>query len=170
MYSFENNVLRTLRRHNTRPLQDIFKIPLGRAVLLALRRSLGHKLDGVHLRPPHLDAGEGHARALDADRPLDDVQPRAGIHQPLHETEVAAGYSFGRPQPDYQILHGQFGHPMQLDQLFQLIAKGHWMFWHKILRPEQLLSGALLRLELALVFPEEEGMMHQSSVSISLSF
>ena len=28
----------------------------------------------------------------------------------------------------------------------------------------------LLRLELALVFPEEEGMMQQSSVSISLSF
>jgi len=29
---------------------------------------------------------------------------------------------------------------------------------------------ALLRLELALVFPEEEGMLQQSSVSISLSF
>ena len=28
----------------------------------------------------------------------------------------------------------------------------------------------LLRLELALVFPKEEGMMQQSSVSISLSF
>ena len=28
----------------------------------------------------------------------------------------------------------------------------------------------VLRLELALVFPEEEGMMQQSSVSISLSF
>ena len=28
----------------------------------------------------------------------------------------------------------------------------------------------MLRLELALVFPEEEGMMQQSSVSISLSF
>ena len=30
--------------------------------------------------------------------------------------------------------------------------------------------ATLLRLELALVFPEEEGMMQQSSVSISLSF
>ena len=28
----------------------------------------------------------------------------------------------------------------------------------------------MLRLELALVFPEEEGMMQKSSVSISLSF
>ena len=30
--------------------------------------------------------------------------------------------------------------------------------------------GGMLHLELALVFPEEEGMMQQSSVSISLSF
>ena len=33
-----------------------------------------------------------------------------------------------------------------------------------------LVTGILLCLELALVFPEEEGMMQQSSVSISLSF
>ena len=33
-----------------------------------------------------------------------------------------------------------------------------------------LFENYLLRLELALVFPEEEGMMQQSSVSISLSF
>ena len=32
------------------------------------------------------------------------------------------------------------------------------------------LTSLLLRLERALVFPEEEGMMQQSSVSISLSF
>ena len=70
-------------------------------VLLALGRTLGRELDGVHLRPLHLDAGEGHPRTLDADRPLDDVKPGAGIDQPLHEPEVAAGYSFGRPQPDY---------------------------------------------------------------------
>ena len=31
-------------------------------------------------------------------------------------------------------------------------------------------AWVMLRLELALVFPEEEGMMQQSSVSISLSF
>ena len=31
-------------------------------------------------------------------------------------------------------------------------------------------SAILLHLELALVFPEEEGMMQQSSISISLSF
>ena len=76
MYSFGDNGFRTLRRHNARPLQDVFKISFGRAVILALRRPLGHKLDGVHLRPPHLDTGEGHARALDADRLLDDVQDR----------------------------------------------------------------------------------------------
>ena len=133
MYSFKNNVLQTLRRYNTSPLQDVFKIPLGCAVLLALKRPLGHKLDGVHLCPPDLDMGKGQACALDAERPLDNVQPRTCIHQPLHEAEVVAGYSFGRPHPDYQILHGQFGRPMQLDQLFQLIGEGHWMFWRKVL-------------------------------------
>ena len=97
MYSFEDNVFYTLRRHNAGPLQDIFKIPLGRAVLLASGRSLGRELDGVHLRPLYLDTGEGHPRTFDADRPLDDVKPRAGIDQPLHEPEVAAGYGFGRP-------------------------------------------------------------------------
>ena len=101
MHLFKNNVLRTLRRYNTRPLQDVSKIPLGCAVLRALGWPLGHNLDGVHLRPPDLDAGEGHTRALGADGPLDGVQPRSGIHQPLHEAEVTAGYSFGWPQPDY---------------------------------------------------------------------
>ena len=83
-----------MRRHNTRPLQDVFKIPFGRAVLLALRRSLGHKLDGVHLRPPYIDAVEGRVHSLNADRLLDDIQLRAGIHQPLHEAEVVARYIF----------------------------------------------------------------------------
>ena len=118
MYSFEINVLRTLRHHNTRPLQDVFKIPLGHAVLLASGRSLGRELDGVHLCPLHLDTSEGHPRTFDANRPLDDVKPGAGIDQPLHQPEVAVGYGFGMPPPDYQIPHGQFGHPMQFDQLF----------------------------------------------------
>ena len=80
MYSFKDHVFRTLLHSNAGSLQDTIKIQLGLAVLLALRRPLGHKLDGVHLRPPDLDTGEGHAGALDADRPLDDVQPRTGIH------------------------------------------------------------------------------------------
>ena len=101
MYSFENYVLSTLLRHNARSLQNIFKIPLGRAVLLASGRSLGRELDGVHLRPLHLDAGEGLPRTLNADRPLDGIKPRAGIEQPLHAAEVAAGHSFCRTQPDY---------------------------------------------------------------------
>ena len=96
MYSFKDYIFRTLLRYNAGSLQDTMKIHLGLAVLLALRRPLDHKLDGVHLRRPDLDAGEGHARTLDADRPLDNVQPRAGIHQLLHEPEVATGYSFGR--------------------------------------------------------------------------
>ena len=57
-------------RYNAGSLQDIIKIPLGRAVLLASGLSLGRELDGVHLRPLHLDAGEGYPRTLDADRLL----------------------------------------------------------------------------------------------------
>ena len=67
MYSFKNNVLSTLIRYNAGSLQDIAKISLGRAVLLALGRFLGRELDGVHLRPLHLDVGEGHPCTLDAD-------------------------------------------------------------------------------------------------------
>ena len=118
MYSFKNNVLSTLLRHNAGSLQNIFKIPLGRAVLLARGRSFGRKLDGVHLRPLYLDTGEGHPRTFDADGVLDDLEPWTGLHQPPHQPEVAVGYGFGMPPPDYQIPHGQFGHPMQFDQLF----------------------------------------------------
>ena len=101
MYSFKSNILSTLVRHNAGSLQDTIKIQFGLAVLFALGRPLGHKLHGVHLRPLDLGVGERHACAFNADRSLDDVQPRAGIYQPLHEAEIAAGYSFGRPQPDY---------------------------------------------------------------------
>ena len=101
MYSFKHDVLSTLPRYNAGSLQDVVKISLGRAVLLAFGWSFGRELDGIHLRPLHLDTGKGHPGTFDTDRPLDGVKPRAGIEQPLHETEIAAGYGFGRPQPDY---------------------------------------------------------------------
>ena len=88
-------------RNNAGPLQDIAKVSLGCVVLPALRRPLGRQLDGVHLRPSDLDIGEGQTRVFNAEGPLDDVQPRIGINQPLHKAEVTAGYSFGWPQPDY---------------------------------------------------------------------
>ena len=97
MTSFKDNVFQTLALYNEGSLQDIIKIPLGRAVLLARGRSLGRELDDVHLRPLNLGTGEGHPRTFDADRPLDGIKPRAGIDQPLHEPEVAAGYGLGRP-------------------------------------------------------------------------
>ena len=96
MYSFKDNILSTLLRHNAGSLEDIFKILLEHAVLLVRRRSLGHKLHDVHLHPMHLDSGEGHPRAFDADRLLKGFKPRASIDQPLHEPEVAAGYGLGR--------------------------------------------------------------------------
>ena len=73
MYSFKDYILSTLLRHSAGSLQDIFKIQLGHAVLLARGRSLGRNLHGVHLHPVHLDSGEGHAHAFDADRPLDGI-------------------------------------------------------------------------------------------------
>ena len=97
MYSWKYNILSTLLRHNAGSLQDIVKIQLGHAVLLARGRSLGHNLHDIHLHPVHLYSGKGHSRAFDADRPLDGIKPRAGIDQPLHEPEVAARYGFGRP-------------------------------------------------------------------------
>ena len=101
MYSFKDYIFRTLLRYNAGSLQDIAKISLGHAVLLALGRSLGRELDGIHLRPLHLDTGEGHPRTFDTDQPLHGVKLGASIDLPLHETEVAAGYGFDRPQQDY---------------------------------------------------------------------
>ena len=67
MYSFKDNILSTLLRHTAGPVQDTVKIQLGHAVLLARGWSLGRNLHIVHLHPMHLDSGEGHARAFDAD-------------------------------------------------------------------------------------------------------
>ena len=79
MYSFRHNLFRTLALYNAGSLQDIIKIPLGCAVLLSCGRSPGRELDGIHLRPLHLDTGEGHPRTFDADRPLYGIKLRAGI-------------------------------------------------------------------------------------------
>ena len=94
MFSWEYNILRTLLRHKAGPLQDTIKI--GSTMLLALRWPSGH-LDGVHLRPPHLATGEGHAGTFYTDRPLDDVKSRASAYKPLHEPEVAAWNRLGGP-------------------------------------------------------------------------
>ena len=91
MYSWKYNILSTLLHHKAGPLQDIVKIQLGGAVLLARGRSLGRELDGVHLRPLHLDTGEGHPCTFDADRPLDGIKPGVDINQQLLRAREAAG-------------------------------------------------------------------------------
>ena len=83
MHSFKDYILYTLLHHKAGSLQDTIKIQFGHVVLLAHGRSRGRNLHGVHLHPMHLDSGEGHARAFNADRPLDGIKPRAGIDQPL---------------------------------------------------------------------------------------
>ena len=52
------------------------------------------KMDAVKLATEGPPAGKEH-RMLEWY--FDDVKPRAGIDQPLHGSEVAAGYDFGRP-------------------------------------------------------------------------
>ena len=101
MFSVEYNILRTLLRHKAGSLQDTVEIQLGSTMLLALRWPLRHQLLGIHLHLVHLDAGEGHPCTFNADRPLYDFKSRADTNKPLHEPEVAAGYGFGRPYPDY---------------------------------------------------------------------
>ena len=106
MFSWEYNILRTLLRHKAGPLQDTIKIELGSTMFLALRRSLGHQLLGIQLCPMRLDAGKGHTRTFNIDRPLHDFKPRTGTYKPLNKSEVAARYRLGRSQVDYQVLHG----------------------------------------------------------------
>src|SRR5215216_5223363 len=110
----KNNIFRTLALYNTGSFQDLVKIALRLLVLLARGRPFGCELGGIHLRPLHLDAGKGHLGTFDAGRPLYSGNPRTSIDEPLHESEIAAGYGLDWPDPDYYILHGQAGHLVQL--------------------------------------------------------
>ena len=87
----------------------------------------------------HIRAGKGPAGTLNANRSLDDFEPRTGIHHPLDQAEVAGGQGLTRPHPDYEVLHVQFGRPVEFDQLLQLVTQRHWMFGPSILGLEQLL-------------------------------
>ena len=115
----------TFLRHKASTLQDTFIILFGVAMLLALRWPLLHQLFGVHLRPEHFRLGKSPARTLNADIPLYDFKPWAGIYYPLDKAEVAAGQGLARPQPDYEVLHGQFGRLVEFDQLLQLVTQGN---------------------------------------------
>ena len=84
MFSWEYDILRTLLRRKAGALQDTIKIELGSTMLLALRRSLGHQLLGIQLRPMCLDAGKGHMRTFNTDRPLHGFEPRTGTYKPLN--------------------------------------------------------------------------------------
>ena len=108
-------------------------------MLLALRWPFLHQLHGVQLRLVHPRPGKSPTRTLDADVPLYNFKPWAGIHKPPHQTKVAAEQGLARTHPDYKAPHGRFGRLVKLDQLLQLVAQGHGVFGPSILRPEQLL-------------------------------
>ena len=54
-------------------------------MLLALRRTFLDQLHGVQLGPLYLHTGESPACTFDANGPLDNFQPWAGIHKPPHQ-------------------------------------------------------------------------------------
>ena len=140
----KNYIFGALIRYAAGTLQDTLIIHFGVAMLLALRRPLLHQLLGVHLGPVHLRTGKSPACTFDADGPLYDFQPWAGIHKLPHQAEVAVGKGVARPHPDYKAPHGLFDRLVQIDQLLQLVAHRHWVFGPNILRPEQLLRRATL--------------------------
>ena len=141
---FRYHIFCTLVHYETGTLQDTLIVHLGVTMLLARRRPFLHQLHGVHLGPLHLHTGESPACTFDADGPLYDFQPWAGIHKPPHQAELAVGKGVARPHPDYKAPHGLFGRLVQLDQLLQLVAHMHWVFDPSMLRPEQLLRRASL--------------------------
>ena len=67
MLSWENDIIGTLLRYKPGSLRDTVIVLLGLAMLLALGRTLGHQLHGIHLRPVHLGAGESHLRTFNED-------------------------------------------------------------------------------------------------------
>ena len=113
-------------------------------MLLTLRWSLSHQLLSIKLPLVHLRMGKRHACTLYADRSLNDIEPRASTNNPLHESEVTAWNLLRGPQPDNQVLHGQFSRLVQFDQLLQLIDKGHRIIRRQILRPKMRLRRLLL--------------------------
>ena len=80
----KNYILGTFTRHKAGTLQDALIIHLGVVMLLTLRRPLLHQLLSIHLGLVHLRTGKSPACTFDADRPLYDFQPWAGIHKPPH--------------------------------------------------------------------------------------
>ena len=106
---------------------------------LALRRSVLDQLLRMHLAPMHFDAGKGPVGTLGAHGSLDHLKPRASIHHPLDQAEVATGHELTRPHLDYETFQSQFGSPVEFDQLLQLVPQRHRVFGPSILGPEQLL-------------------------------
>ena len=69
MFSWEYVILRTLLRHKAGPLQNTIKIVLGSTMLFAFRRSHGHQLLGIQLRPMRLTRAKAiRAPSIQTDR------------------------------------------------------------------------------------------------------
>ena len=140
----KNYIFGAFIRYKAGTLQDALIISFRDVMLLARRRSVLHQLLRIHLAPVHFSTGKGPTGTINTGGSLDDLNPWTSIHQPLHQAKVAPRHGVLRPQPNYDALHGLFGHLVELDQLLQLVAKGHRMSGLSILRPEHLLRRAAL--------------------------
>src|SRR3954466_13987259 len=136
--SFKNYILGTFIRHKAGTRKNILVIVLGLAMLLPRRRPVPHKLLTVQLTPVHLCTGKGPTGTFDADGALDDLEPWTGLHQPPHQPATAARQGLSGPQPNYEALHGLFGHLVELELRFQLVTQGHRVVAPVILRVEHL--------------------------------
>src|SRR4051812_12302219 len=140
----KNYIFGTFMRHKAGTLQNALIIHPGLAMLFARRWPVLHKLLSIQLAPVHFRTGKRPTGTLDAYGVRDDFKPWTGLHQPPHQPEVAPRHGLPRPQADHEAFHGLFGHLMELDQLLQLVAQGHRVSGHSILRPEHLLRRAPL--------------------------
>ena len=113
----KNYIFGAFVRYKAGTLQDALIIHLGHAILLARWWRVRQKLLSVEPALVHFSTAKGPTGTFNTDGALDDFNPWRSIHQPPHQTEVAPRHGFSRPQPNYEALHGLFGHLVELDQL-----------------------------------------------------
>ena len=93
----KNYIFGAFTRYKAGTVQESLIIHPRLAILPARPWSVRHKLLSVHLAPMHLCTGKGPMGTFDANGMLDDFNPRARIHQPPHQAEVAPRHGLLRP-------------------------------------------------------------------------
>ena len=84
---------------------------------LTLQGSILHDLLSIQFGPMHLRTGKGPTGTLNTDVLLNNFKSWTGMHHELYKAKIAIGQGLARPHPDYEVLDGQFGGPVEFDQL-----------------------------------------------------